>query len=521
MSSKRDLFEMVPTGLVLDGYEVRDTEFVIQARSAASDDVCPDCGVVATSVHSCYQRTLHDFPAHGRRVIIQVTARRFRCREDTCPRTTFAERLADTVETRYARRTMRSDLVIHQIALALGGRLGERLSARLSMRWSRDTLLRIIRRRVPVPEDASVLRVVGIDDWAWRRGQRYGTVMCDLERRRIVALLPDRDTGAVERWLAACPGIGIVARDRGGGYARAASRGAPDAVQVADRWHLMANASAAFLEAIRRSMRPIRVALGAGTVDPSVLTCVESRQLEGAKRRDEGNAVILTLAENGVPLKEIVRRTGYSRGTVRRVVRGGRTDVFRPRQSSLAPFKELLEREWTGGCRNGAELWRRLGDAGFSGSLRVVTEWASRRRRDEAAVAEGMPRKCPSARTIAKMMTSHRDTSTRKQAIMMTMIETAVPDLVGARDLLDEFHAIVRERRRHCLDTWITRAETGLLASFAVGLSADRAAVEAALSEPWSSGQVEGQITKLKLVKRQMYGRANIDLLEARLLCAA
>ena len=100
MSSKRDLFEMVPTGLVLDGYEVRDTEFVIQARSAASDDVCPDCGVVATSVHSCYQRTLHDFPAHGRRVIIQVTARRFRCREDTCPRTTFAERLADTVETR-------------------------------------------------------------------------------------------------------------------------------------------------------------------------------------------------------------------------------------------------------------------------------------------------------------------------------------------------------------------------------------------------------------------------------------
>ena len=268
-------------------------------------------------------------------------------------------------------------------------------------------------------------------------------------------------------------------------------------------------------------MRPIRVALGAGTVDPSVLTCVERRQLEGAKRRDEGNAVILTLAENGVPLKEIVRRTGYSRGTVRRVVRGGRTDVFRPRQSSLAPFKELLEREWTGGCRNGAKLWRRLGDAGFSGSLRVVTEWVSRRRRDEAAVAEGMPRKCPSARTIAKMMTSHRDTSTRKQAIMMTMIEKAVPDLVGARDLLDEFHAIVRERKRHCLDTWITRAETGLLASFAVGLSADRAAVEAALSEPWSSGQVEGQITKLKLVKRQMYGRANIDLLEARLLCAA
>ena len=244
---------------------------------------------------------------------------------------------------------MRSDLVIHQIALALGGRLGERLSARLSMRWSRDTLLRIIRRRVPVPEDASVLRVVGIDDWAWRRGQRYGTVMCDLERRRIVALLPDRDTGTVERWLAACPGIGIVARDRGGGYARAASRGAPDAVQVADRWHLMANASAAFLEAIRRSMRPIRVALGAGTVDPSVLTCVERRQLEGAKRRDEGNAVILTLAENGVPLKEIVRRTGYSRGTVRR---------RRPwRPHGCLPSTPKLPRAFQGVARARVDRW--------------------------------------------------------------------------------------------------------------------------------------------------------------------
>jgi hypothetical protein len=130
--------------------------------------------------------------------------------------------LAGTVEVPYARRTTRTDLLVHQIALALGGQSGERLTARLSLRWSRDTLLRIIRRRLPVKKDAEALQVVGIDDWAWRRGQSYGTLMCDLERRRIVALLPDRDSGAVERWLAACPGIRIVARDRAGGYARAA-----------------------------------------------------------------------------------------------------------------------------------------------------------------------------------------------------------------------------------------------------------------------------------------------------------
>lgn len=373
------------------------------------------------------------------------------------------------------------------------------------MHWSRDTLLRLIRRRMPGRGAADELHVVGIDDWAWPRGQRYGTVMCDLERRRIVGLLADRDTGAVERWLAACPAIRIVARDRGGGYARAASRGAPDAVQVADRWHLMANASAAFLDAVRRSMRRIREGLGAETEDPSLLTCAERRQFEGAKRRDEANAAILARAREGMPLKEIVRRTGYSRGTVRRVVRGGRNDVFRSRQSSLAPFEEMLECEWSGGCRNGAELWRRLGAAGFSGSPRVVSEWVTRRRRDEAAITRGLTRKCPSARTIAKMMTTHRDTSAKRQAIMMTVIEKAVPDLVGARDLLDEFHAIVRARKSDDLDAWIARAQTGFLASLATGLAADRAAVEAALSEPWSSGQVEGQITKLKLLKRQMY----------------
>jgi transposase len=119
------------------------------------------------------------------------------------------------------------------------------------------------------------------------------------------------------------------------------------------------------------------------------------------------------------------------------------------------------------------------------------------------------------------MMTTHRDTWTKKQAIMLTVIEKAAPDLVGTRDLLDAFHAIVRERKRDCLGAWIARADRTLLASFATDLAADRSAVEAALREPWSSGQVEGQITKLKLLKRQMYGRAKVDLLEARLLCAA
>lgn len=246
MLSRRDLLELLPAGLVILDWAVAEDAVRVHARSATTSQACPECGTVSSSVHSRYGRKLHDFPSHGRRVIIEVIARRFRCLGAGCARRTFAERLTGAADDRYARRTARSEGLVHQIALALGGRPGERLTARLRMGWSKDTLLRLLRRRAPADTPSEVLRVVGIDDWAWRRGCRYGTAICDLERRRIVALLPDRDAGAVERWLAAHPEIRIVTRDRAGGYARAAARGAPEAVQVADRWHLMANASAAF-----------------------------------------------------------------------------------------------------------------------------------------------------------------------------------------------------------------------------------------------------------------------------------
>ncbi len=141
---------------------------------------------------------------------------------------------------------------------------------------SRDTLLRVLRRRAQAP--SGPVRIIGIDDFAWKRGQRYGTVVCDLERRRIIDLLPDREPGTVAAWLATHPEIAVVSRGRGAGYGRAALRGAPQATQVADRWHLMENASAAFLEAVRRSMRAIRQVLGSAVIDPALLTSAERIQ---------------------------------------------------------------------------------------------------------------------------------------------------------------------------------------------------------------------------------------------------
>ena len=156
--------------------------------------------------------------------------------------------------------------------------------------------------------------MVGIDDWAFRRNCRYGTIVCDLERRRIVTLLPDREIVTIEAWLADHPEIKILSRDRGGGYGEAASRALPNAIQVADRWHLMENASAAFLDAVRKSMRSIRSAIGATIINPELLTGAEKMQYQGYLRREEINDAIMALAKNSIPIKQIVRRTGYSRG---------------------------------------------------------------------------------------------------------------------------------------------------------------------------------------------------------------
>lgn len=218
-----------------------------------------------------------------------------------------------------------------------------------------------------------------------------------------------------------------------------------------------------------------------------------------------------------MPTKQIVKRTGHSRKLVRQVIRGERTDVFRTRQSFLEAHLPLLDELWAAGSGNGAALWRRLQAHGFRGSLRVVTEWATRRRRAETATDQQLQR-VPSARTLARLLTVGRDHLSKADTVSVAAIEGGVPTLVEARGLLDGFHAMVR-RKTSDLDGWITEANGGLLASFATGVSKDESAVAAAITEPWSNGQTEGQVTKLKLVKRQTYGRAKVDLLEARLLC--
>jgi transposase len=281
----------------------------------------------------------------------------------------------------------------------------------------------------------------------------------------------------------------------------------------------MENASRAFVDAVRKSMRLIRAAVGASTINADLLTAAERIQYEGYLHREETNVAILDLAKAGVTIKDIVRRTGHSRGLVRRVIRGQRSDVFRTRESSLKLFLPWLDAQWAAGQRNGAELWRRLGHHGFRGSLRVVTEWATRRRAE--AVEGGALNRTPSARTLARLMTLARDQLSRSETVLIAAIESGVPSFAEAREIIADFQGMIRKKALPDLGPWLERASSSLVAAFGRGVRKDHAAVAAAITSSWSNGQTEGQITKLKLVKRQMYGRGKLDLLEARLVAPA
>jgi len=323
-----------PVGLVVDTVWIEGERVVVGAHPIAVDAACTSCGQRSARVHSHYERQLQDLPAHGRGVQLRVQVRRFRCGNAACKRRIFGELLGPGVAQKAARRTARLDGIVHHLGVALGGRPAARLARQVMLPVSRDTLLRVVRRRA-LPPLTGALQVVGIDDFAWTRGQRYGTIICDLERRRIVDLLPDREAGTVAGWLAEHPDIRVVSRDRGGSYGRAATEGAPQAIQVADRWHLMENASAAFLEAVRRSMPPIRQALGSTIIDPALLTCAERIQYDGFVRRHDSHQAIKALAAQGVSIMAITRQTARSRKLVRSVLRGGDGDVFRGREHTL------------------------------------------------------------------------------------------------------------------------------------------------------------------------------------------
>ena len=495
----------------------------IHAETSSVTARCPDCSTVSRRVHSRYERRLLDAPVAGRETVLHLRVRRFFCTLADCVRRIFAEQI-DGVTVRYGRFSALAQHGMEAVALALGGRAGARLAGRLRPSVGRMTLLRLIRALPEPPVPA--LSVLGVDDFAWRRGHSYGTVLVDMTSRRVIDVLDDRSADSLATWLDAHPGVEVICRDRAGCYAEGAARGAPAAVQVADRWHLLHNLSDAANKAVghhRRCLQPPLEPPALAAQAPTAEPVPERLRVQRTRTR---HTDVHTLREQGVGVYTIARRLGLDPKTVRRYADAATPeDLLGPngsaRDSILDGFKPYLHQRIVEGVVGTNQLLAEIRAQGFKGAERTLRRWLiSVRGRNTPPPVPPAP---PPTRDITGWIMRPIDKLTDDQQAELERLCALCPDLAAIRDLARGFTDLVRTRGGDRLTTWVEQAEHGTIAeirSFASGLRKDWDAVKAGLTMSWSSGAVEGAVNRIKMLKRQMYGRANPDLLRRRVLLA-
>lgn len=545
----------------LDGVLVHVTSIRRRAR-------CPLCQAPSRHIHSRYCRTPADQPCVGRPLRLLLNVRKFFCKAANCPRKVFTERLPELVEPS-SRLTIRLRSALRQVGFTCGGKGGERLATKLGMGVSDTTVLwsvQLEQTPTPATDATEQVRAVGIDDWSWRRGQRYGTIIVDLERRRVLDLLPDRSVESISTWLAARPSIEIVSRDRGANYVDGATKGAPQATQVADRWHLYKNlgdAVESFL--VRARVRlpdetSLLTAEQGGEALAAVLSSSSTRatsptispmqsflplphpaisttplRLEQSKARAQRkwqlHQQVHSLRSQGLSLHQVVKEVGLARNTVRKYARQPvpavpAEPIPRPgRPSVLDPYAEYLLKRWNEGCHNGGLLFGEIREQGYPGGKTVLKDYIRYLRTHPSQTISSRLRQQRSAsaspRELRWLLARQREDLDEEQQARLNRLLASSTEAQQIHALLQNFHVMLRHKQHERLDCWLEQAQkSGIpeMKSFALGIHRDHEAVKAAIFLPWSQGQTEGQVNKLKTLKRAMFGRAGFPLLRQRML---
>jgi len=522
--------------LTVEEVVVDNDLMTLSARTATRQAVCPGCGMVSGRVHGGYRRRLADVAVSGHRTVIDLLVRRFICPAQDCDRRTFVEQV-DGLTERFARRTAPLYRILEKIALALAGRPAARLAAHLSIPTSPNSLLRML-RKFPDQPLGTAPRVLGIDDFAFKKGHVYGTIILDMETGERVDVLPDRTAETLTAWLRAHPGTEIVCRDRASAYAEAVRTACPDAIQVADRFHIWKN----LCEAVEKCVLVHRACLTEPTKDPeadepgpTVAPDTEDSGnalpvpavLEGlrAVQRRERHAAVHTLFGKGVGISAIAEALGLDRKTVRRYAHAATPEDLPAgdgkRGNRVQPYLGYLHQRWNEGCTDAVRLCAEIRTLGYRGSERTV------RRHLQTLRASGQPAPAASGeltvRQATRLLTSHPDHLDENGTLKLKEVLARCPELDGVASCVSTFAEMMTERRGQDLSDWLKRAEaTGFpaLASLARGLRHDFQAVTAGLTLEWNSGRVEGNVNRIKRIKRDGYGRAGFDLLRLQILHA-
>lgn len=558
---ERSPFLPLPEGMIIGQVEISEAQLIVEVISTQPFACCPGCGKPSDHVHCQYQRTVHDLPCGGRRVVLRLLVRKFACWITACPRKVFAERLPDLVQP-WARVSNRLLDELKAIGLAASAEVSERLAPRLAMSVKASTLLRYL-RTIPDPPRTNVTSL-GIDDFALRRGDKYGTILINAETGKPLDLLADRTTEAVTPWLSSHPEIQVVSRDRANGFAEAISQALPHATQVADRYHLVHNLRdhlQQFLDRKRTCLplvedTPVEAKEGRpdGTGTPAPLRApappatdlsnviaADRKKLISRNKRLARDEEVMALYHEGVSQREIARQLHLSRNTVQHYVsspsfpeRAEGTGRRNTRTSKLAPHLPSIRDLWDAGNHNGAHLFRLIKSRGYTGCesmLRMkLSEWRTELPKQSWP---GNPRKPRlftqkkqrrlSSRAASFLMILPPEKLTARQKQRLEQMCQASSDLFIAYHLSQDFVTLLKERQAETLNEWLKCAKASRvaeLARFAHGMYRDYAAVYAACSRPESNGVTEGHVNRLKFLKRQMFGRAHLDLLRVKVLHA-
>lgn len=508
----------------ITGVETGQGLVILSLISKQKGCVCPVCGTIANRVHSYYFRTIKELPAFDYKVFLKLRSRKFHCDNLVCKRKVFTERYEEYF-TAYKRVSKRLERKLLKIALLVGGNSGAILCKTLNIPISSSGLIRLIHQQELTKPEAS--DALGIDDWAYKKGNVYGTAIVDLVQHKIIDLLPDREASTVEAWLKERPTTKIITRDRFSGYATGITNALPYVTQVADRWHLLKNMGDALqkmLERKRQELRPKRYVQRI----PSRGEQTDAKEKESVKKPMTKRQIQLQQVKEynaqGITIRAISRALKICRQTVRKYIDLDEPPRKNGARTNISKFAEYLQaRISEDPTLEVMQLWKEIKGNGFSGCRTTVYEYLknySKGRKQHQTIilpqiAPWLPRK------VSLLLYRKKELLSPKEKKLIHELRNRSKEIKLASAMATRFRELMEEKKGHLLKAWVNEVqETSLkeLKSFARGLLSDFTAVENAFTLDWSNGQVEGQINKLKTIKRQMYGRASFELLRKRMV---